>query len=188
MKWDLQAHRGSLRGGFTLVELLLVVCLSAIVMAVAIPSFRVAKRSPLAQATLDFEKACNEAKAQAVFKSIPMQLLIRGGGGEILVEPAPIGVMGATNGVSMSSFENFKNPSTDGTPSAVFHATLNDDIAFRKLLVNGLNMMDAELAAVRFYPNGTCDGLEAELQYRRIEARRLSLEIITSQLNVEAIQ
>ncbi|HTI70460.1 MAG TPA: prepilin-type N-terminal cleavage/methylation domain-containing protein [Candidatus Limnocylindria bacterium] len=186
MRWSGHDRRTG-RYGFTLIELLLVVGLSAIMMAIAIPVFRAAKRSPLAQATEDFSEACREARAQAVFKSMPMQLVIRGGGGEILVEPAPVGVMGATNGVSMSSFEPRVGSNADDTPGPQFHATLGDDLGFRKLYVNGVDMMNADLAAIRFYPNGTSDGMEAELQYRRIEARRLSLEIITGQLTVEAI-
>jgi prepilin-type N-terminal cleavage/methylation domain-containing protein len=181
-------HRGRSAQGFTLVELLVAISLAAIFMAIAVPVFRATKRGPLAQATLDFEQACREARSQAVIKNSPMQIVIRGGGGEILVEPAPVGVMGATNGVSLRSFEPRASESFDAPPQYLFHAKLDDDIGFRKLWVNGQDMMQAELAAIRFYPNGTSDALEAEVQYRRIDTRRLSLEMITGQLTVESIQ
>ncbi len=185
---QLRAVHSRLPPAFTLVELLVAISLAAIFMAIAIPAFRTTKRSAIAQATLDFEDACRNARAEAVLRNQPMQLVIRGGGGEILVEPAPVGVMGATNGVSMRSFEprsSYDGP--DAPPQSLFHAKLDDDLGFRKLWVNGQDMMQSELAAIRFYPNGTSDAMEAELEYRRLETRRLSLEMITGHLTVEAI-
>jgi hypothetical protein len=45
-----------------------------------------------------------------------------------------------------------------------------------------------DAAAIRFYPNGTCDALDAELQWQRREVRHITSELITGHLTVEDIR
>jgi type II secretion system protein H len=179
-----EGRRGG-RAGFTLVELLVVMFIMAIALTVAIPMLREVKRSPLAQATMDFEAACREARSRAILSGRPMQLVIRGGGGELAVEEAPAGVLGATNGVSALSFtEELASQQT----APVFSSRFSDEVGFRSIVVNQRNFMDAAATAVRFYPNGTCDQFEGELQWLRREARRLRLEVMTAMPEVEDIR
>jgi Tfp pilus assembly protein FimT len=177
------------RAAFTMIELVVAVMLVATMMFVAVPRFMSARKPPMAQALEAIENACNEARSRAILGNVPMQVVIYGAAGEILVEPAPTGVMGATNGVSTASFEAFQGAaaSDPGVRKAPFHAKLNDEVAFRSLTVNSQNMMNSELAAIRFFPNGTSDAMTGELSHLKnsIELKRLTLEVITARLSIE---
>ena len=177
--------------GFTLVELLVAVMLISVMMFVAVPRLMGLKKSPMVRALDAIEEACNEARSRAILGNRPMQVVIYGAAGEILVEPAPEGVMGATNGVSIASFEAMHQRDTlerSGKPP--FHAVLDSEVAFRKLTVNAQNMMFSELAAIRFFSNGTCDSMAGELTHLRSggEIKRLILEVITARLSIEGIR
>jgi hypothetical protein len=109
------------------------------------------------------------------------------------VEPAPEGVMGATNGVSMASFDRLRDSQdmqSGPMSKPPYHGQLNDDVAFRSLLVNGQNMMSSSLAAIRFFPNGTSDAMSAELSWLKggLEVKRLTLEVITARLSIEDLR
>lgn len=179
-------------GAFTMIELIVAVMLVAIMMFVAVPRFMSAQKPPMAQALEAIQNACNEARSRAILANVPMQVVIYGAAGEILVEPAPTGVMGATNGVSTASFEAFQGARVDDPTirRAPFHAKINDEVAFRSLSVNSQNMMNAELAAIRFFPNGTCDAMTGELSHLKtgLELKRLTLEVITARLSIEDLR
>lgn len=175
-------------GGFTMVELLVAVMLIAVLMFVAVPRMMGQRKSPMAETLEALENACNEARARAILGNRPMQVVLYGAAGEILVEPAPEGVSGATNGVSMASFEAFHGPEVEAARKRMpFHAKLNEDVAFRSLTVNSQDMMGADLAAIRFFPNGTSDAFVGELSHLRsgLELKRVSLEVITGRLGIE---
>jgi len=184
-------RRTARRAGFTMVELMVAVMLIAVMMFVAVPRMMGTRKSPMAQTLEAMENACNEARSRAVLGNRPMQVVIYGAAGEILVEPAPEGVVGATNGVSAASFEAFHNGSPDDAAGrAPYHAKLNDDVAFRSLSVNSRNMMNAEMAAIRFFPNATSDAFQGELSHLSSggELKRLTLEVITARLSIEDLR
>lgn len=174
---------------FTMIELVVAVMLVAVMMFVAVPRFMANKKGPMAEALEVMENACNEARARAIMGNRPMQVVLYGAEGRVLVEPAPEGVMGATNGVSMASFDRLRDSHPDSGPLSKppFSGQLNDEVAFRSLSVNGLDMMNSSLAAIRFFPNGTSDGMSAELSWlkRGLEVKRLTLEVITARLTIE---
>lgn len=179
------------RSAFTLVELLVAVMLIAVMMFVAVPRMMNVRKSPMAETLEALENACNEARSRAILGQRPMQVVLYGTGGEILVEPAPAGVSGATNGVSMASFDALHGPSAEEARGKTpFHAKLNEDVAFRRLRVNLQDMMGAELAAIRFFPNGTSDAFEGELSHLRngAELKRVELEVITARLAIEDVR
>lgn len=170
---------------FTLVEIMVVVGIFILTLALAFPALKEIKRSPIAQATKDFEDACREARLQAILKGRPMQLVIRDGGAEIIVEPAPEGILGATNGVSAIPMRD-RLPDEGVAP--IFFRHIHDEVAFRTIVVNQRDFINAVATAVRFYPNGTCDQFDGELQWMRREVRRLSLEVMTARLTVEDVR
>ncbi len=101
--------------------------------------------------------------------------------------------MGATNGVSMASFDRLRDGrafESGPLSKPPYHGQLNDDVAFRRLLVNGQDMMNSSLAAIRFFPNGTSDAMSAELSWLKagLEAKRLTLEVITARLSIEDLR
>ncbi len=162
--------------GFTLVELMVAITIGLIIIGLAVPMLRSVTRPPLAQATRDFLDACNEARSRAIMESRPMQIVIRDGGAEISVEAAPEGVVGATNGVSAVSFT--RRGEDDG-PAPFFAKRFDQDVAFESVVVNQRGFMDAPAAAVRFFPNGTADQFEGVISWRRSQARRLTVEVMT---------
>ena len=178
---------------FTMIELVVAVMLVAVMMVVAVPRFMGVKKSPMAEALEVMESACNEARARAIMGNRPMQVVLYGAEGRVLVEPAPEGVMGATNGVSMASFDRLReapDPGAGPLSKPPYHGQLNEDVAFRSLQVNGLDMMNSSLAAIRFFPNGTSDAMTAELSWlkRGLELKRLTLEVITARLSIEDLR
>ena len=178
---------------FTMIELVVAVMLVAVMMFVAVPRFMAGKKGPMAQALEVLETACNEARARAIMGNRPMQVVLYGAEGRVLVEPAPVGVMGATNGVSMASFDRLRDaetPASGPLSKPPFHGQLDDEVAFRSLTVNGMDMMNSSLAAIRFFPNGTSDAMTAELSWlkRGLELKRLTLEVITARLSIEDLR
>ncbi|MFM7556094.1 MAG: hypothetical protein ACKPAH_12475 [Verrucomicrobiota bacterium] len=178
---------------FTMIELVVAVMLVAVMMFVAVPRFMAVKKGPMASALEVMETACNEARARAIMGNRPMQVVLYGAEGRVLVEPAPEGVMGATNGVSMASFDRLRDAdalSSGPLSKPPFHGQLDDEVAFRSLRVNGMDMMGSSLAAIRFFPNGTSDAMSAELSWlkRGLELKRLTLEVITARLSIEDLR
>jgi len=178
---------------FTMIELVVAVMLVSVMMFVAVPRFMANKKGPMAEALEVMESACNEARARAIMGNRPMQVVLYGAEGRVLVEPAPEGVMGATNGVSMASFDRLRDSESMSSGPLVkppYHGQLNDDVAFRSLLVNGQNMMSSPLAAIRFFPNGTSDAMTAELSWLKggLDVKRLVLEVITARLSIEDLR
>ena len=114
-----------------------------------------------------------------------MQIVIREGGAEIVVEPAPEGVTGATNGVSAVSY--LRRGEDDG-PEPYFARRFPEGVAFEAVTVNQRNFMDAPAAAVRFFPNGTADQFDGVMSWRRSEARRLTVEVMTGIADVENVR
>ena len=80
-------------------------------------------------------------------------------------------------------------PSADGaaSPSPVFTARLNENVAVTLLYVNLKNRMDAEESRVHFYPNGTSDEFTIIIQAGN-GLRKVSLECVTALATVEVIQ
>ena len=176
-------------GAFTLIELMVAMAIIAISLAVAIPNLRQVVRSPIAQATKDILDATREARNRAIMLGKPMQLVIGADANHtwMLVEPAPVGVLGARNGVSSASFAERTAPDWDG-PKPLGQFTLHDDVAFRKLVVNGRDYLTtSDVTAIRFYPNGTADHCVAELTWLHREARRFTVEVMTGYVDVEDV-
>ena len=165
------------RRGFTLIELLVAIAIGLIILGLAVPVLREIRRPPLTQATKDFLDACSHARNRAIMEGVPTQLVIREAGAEISVEAAPYGVVGATNGVSPDAFAS---DSGQAGEAPTFLRRIDDpNVAFEAIFVNQRSFMDAPATAVRFFPNGTADQLDAVLSWRRSEARRLTIEAMT---------
>ena len=174
---------------FTLIELMVVMAIMVISLAVAIPNLRGIHRSPIAQATKDFLDAAREARNRAVMLGRPMQLVILADRDQtrLLIEPAPLGVLGATNGVNSAGLEARESATWDG-PKLAGSYTLPGEVAFRKLVVNGRDYISvSDATAIRFYPNGTADQSVSELQWLRREVRRFTVEVMTGYVDVQDV-
>ena len=177
------------RAAFTLIEIMVVMAIMAIALAVAIPNLRDIQRSPIAQATKDFLEAARKARNDAVMLGRPMQLVILADRDQtrLLIEPAPLGVLGATNGVSNAGLEARESATWDGSKLAGSY-TLPSEVAFRKLVVNGRDYIAiSDATAIRFYPNGTADQSVSEMQWLRKEARQFTVEVMTGYVDVQEV-
>jgi prepilin-type N-terminal cleavage/methylation domain-containing protein len=183
---------GFLRGrAFTLIELMVAIAIGALLMMTAIPFARKAQKTPLVRATLDLEEALRQARIKAILTGKAMQVVIYDNGGALGVEPVPNltpeqGFEAATEAQAEAGAAEASVADAGSKP--VFQARLHEEVAFRQLLVNGRNMMQEQATAVRFFPNGTSDALDAELQWLRREARRITLDVMTGLPRVEDVK
>ena len=172
----------SWRRAFTLIELLIVIGIMSIVMAIGIPSFvRALRKESLRKAVSDMVEGCSYARAQAILKSTPMELVIRAEGGHISVEP--LRQSEASSDVSEAS----EPRPAAASGSVQFSAQLPDDVAVKLLYVNFQDQMQAPEARVRFFPNGTCDEFTAILFSANGE-RKISVDVVTGLADVDVIR
>ena len=66
-----------------------------------------------------------------------------------------------------------------------YPAKLPEGVGIEAILANGLDATEAEVAEVRFYPNGTCDELSIVLLSENMERRNIWLEVVTALSTVE---
>src|SRR5262245_4232242 len=171
--------------GFTLIEIMMVVGILGMVLVMAMPGFiQAVKRDPLRQAMSDIEEACRRARAAAILRGSPMELVILAEGGQLNVVPAHDD--GAEqSGTSAETPEDVAQPSMDrsSSQSPAFSAHLPFDAVGIALFVN-LKEQTSE-ARVHFYPNGTSDEFQAIVTDLHGNVRTLSLECVTALATVE---
>ena len=146
----------------------------------------------MVRATNDLLEAFQQARVKAILSAHAMQVVIfvDDGGTGIGVESVP----------NLGPIERFESESDSGGAGSAevsglgkgdglaFSARLDDEVAFSRLLINGRSVDSADQAAViRFFPNGTSDALDAELQWLRQDVRRISLDIMTGQPEVRGL-
>jgi prepilin-type N-terminal cleavage/methylation domain-containing protein len=176
-------------GGFTLIEIMMVVGILGMVLAMGMPAFiQSIRRDPLRQAVSDIEEACSKARAAAILRGSPAELVIRAEGGQLNVVPARDDSAEQT-AASVEAPGQPAEPSADkaASQSPVFSARLNENVAVTLLYVNLKDQMEAEETRVHFYPNGTSDEFTMILQAGN-GTRKISLECVTALATVEVIQ
>jgi|SRR5437667_2465064 len=175
--------------GFTLIEIMMVVGILGMVLAMGMPAFiRSIRRDPLRQAVSDIEEACSKARAAAILRGSPAELVIRAEGGQLNVVPAREDSAEQT-AASVEALGQPAEPSADkaASQSPVFSARLNENVAVTLLYVNLKDQMEAEETRVHFYPNGTSDEFTMIVQAGN-GMRKISLECVTALATVEVIQ
>ena len=175
--------------GFTLIEIMMVVGILGMVLPMGMPAFiRSIRRDPLRQAVSDIEEACSKARAAAILRGSPVELVIRAEGGQLNVVPARDDNAEQT-AASVEALGQPAEPSADkaASQSPVFSARLNENVAVTLLYVNLKDQMEAEETRVHFYPNGTSDEFTMIVQAGN-GMRKISLECVTALATVEVIQ
>jgi hypothetical protein len=161
-------------------------------MMTAIPYAREIRKPPLVRAVNAVVEACRQARIKAILSDRPMRVVFSEGGRVISVQPVsnsgPSFIQ--VPGINSSTPETVESADVRPTSSQGFEATLDDGVAFAWLLVNGhgfiANVFDRDQLEVRFFPNGTSDALDAQLEGENRDAQRITLDIMTGQPTVEA--
>ena len=177
---------------FTLIEIMIVVGIIGVIGAAGIPAFvKLVSPEPLRKAVNDIVEGFSHARAQAIFRGVPMELVIRAADGTLSVQAAPPPA-GSTNGSSGAVEIKFGSlPSAASVAAAdsahTFAAKLGDTIGIQLLYVNFVDQMQAEETHVRFYPNGTCDDFTMVLQGDG-GVKKITLEVVTSLADIETLR
>ena len=176
------------RGGFTLIELMVVIGIMGMVLALGVPPFmRSMQKDSLRQAVSDITEGCAAARAQAILRGVPVDLVFRVAATlEVSVESGP-NTGNDQAGSGGASGEVWSDTAAAKSPH--FSAHVHEDVEVKLLDVNFKNqlILDTDDIHVHFYPNGTSDEFTIVVQTGR-GIRKISLECVTGLANMEVIR
>jgi prepilin-type N-terminal cleavage/methylation domain-containing protein len=169
---------------FTLIEIMIVVAIMAICMTMSAPIiYRAFHREALAQTVKDIMEVCSNARARAIMSGTMTEVIFHPKDKRLEVSGGA-GKAASSSPAAGGAVEVAGNPAPSGSGLS---AQIPDSI---DLQVLGINLVDyveigAEVARVRFYPNGTCDELTLILRsVDPVEQRGITLEVTTSLASV----
>ena len=171
--------------GFTLIELMIVIGIMGIVMTMGMPMvFKLWHKAPMIKAVRDVTEVLSRARARAILQNTvanvtfhPRERTMQVGGAASPVRPTH-SMFDDLGGVAVSP---------PPPPASGLSATLDSSISIEMLDVNLTEYKDADVAQVRFFPNGTCDELTLILHSDKGEWYKITLEITTSLATVGPI-
>lgn len=174
------------RSGFTLIEIMMVVAIGLLVLGMGLPPFvRGMKKEGLRKGVSDMVEACSHARAQAILRGRPVELVIRENGA-ISVEALQLGRRADPEAMDQEPLFS-TGPAESRKDVERFSATLSDDVAIKLLYVNFQDLMEEPEARVRFFPNGTSDEFTVIL-FASSGEHKISLDVVTALADVEVIR
>src|SRR5436190_1792098 len=125
-------------GGFTLIEIMMVVGILGMILAMGMPAFvQSIRKDPLRQTVGDLETACSKARETAILRGLPVELVIRAEGGQLTVVPARDDNAGRTAAGEEAPGQPSEEPADRAaSQSPVFSGRLNENVAVTLLYVN----------------------------------------------------
>jgi len=178
-QWRLEVGpvRRARAGGFTLMEIMIVIAIMAIVMTVGIPSMmRALERDDLARAVHDTIEGGKTARDRAILQGIPYEFILRENG-QMDVHPLP-----PEQRISTTVDSKAASKKSEGAPYSGFPRKLGEDVIIQLIDVNFVDHMKDEQAQVRFFPNGTCDEFTVVYSWKG-KQRTVTADIVTGELS-----
>ncbi len=153
-------------GGFTLMELMVVVGIIGFIMAMGAPTlYHIFHHEGFGKTVEDTMELCSTARAQAILQGAPASIVFYPRQRRCeLAGTAPAGA-------------------PRNSPAKV---QFGDNVNIKMLDVNLQEYRDADSVRVRFFPNGTCDEMTLILLSDKNEWRNISLEITTGLASLDS--
>ena len=169
------------RGGFTLIEIMIVVGIMAVVLTMGVPIvYRLVNKEPMRKAVSDIVEVCSEARRRAILSGAETKL--------VFFPDGRIEVTGGGHSAPASSADEIGNAGSANIPTAPGGAgsvRLPDNIAYELLTVDHIDYRDRDSMSVSFRANGTCDELILILLSDKNERAKIWTEVTTGLASVE---
>jgi prepilin-type N-terminal cleavage/methylation domain-containing protein len=179
---------GSLRyggRGFTLIELMIVIAIMLIVMTMSVPLvYKMWHKEALNKAVRDVVEVCSNARAQAILKGTMTEVVFHPADRRLEVSAPAAPAPKPSPSEPWTPIEVVTQPAPPPPPNSGLSAQLSEKITIQMLDVNLTPYKDADVARVRFYPNGTCDELNLVLLSDNGVQVGIDLEVTTGLANV----
>ncbi|HVY69186.1 MAG TPA: type II secretion system protein [Verrucomicrobiae bacterium] len=177
-------------GGFTLIEIMVVIGVMMLVMAIAMPAMlKAVNKEGMRKAVSDVMEGCSFARDMAILQDHPMDMVIHSADGSINVERAQLPRnQDSITGNGSLSLMDIEEQQAPPPPQRSFSGRLPEDIRVTFLDVNFRDQMKSETARVRFYPNGTSDEFTIVMEGPNGETRKISLEVVTGLPDMQVIR
>ncbi len=166
------------RGGFTLIEIMMVIGLIGIMFTVGIPTFaRAHNQRPMRNATEQLMEVLHTARAQAI---------IQGATVELQVDPQEF-TFNVVVGRSTELDQRVAGGSA-ATGRGRFQTKLPPEVGIELIDVNFVPYRDEARAVVHFYSNGTSEEFSVVIRSLQGEFRRLFVDPITGRADYEVMR
>lgn len=177
-----RARAATCARGFTLIEVMVVVGIMGMILAAGIPSlYKLAQKEGMRKVTSDVVEVCSKARAQAIFRGTPVDVIFhpRERRMEVGSVAAPVSEAGAP-------VIEAERPAV--SPATGQSAQIPDDMMIEMLDINLSEYRESEWARVRFFPNGTSDEMTLVLHSSKNEWKKITLEVTTGLASVDNVQ
>jgi prepilin-type N-terminal cleavage/methylation domain-containing protein len=155
---------------FTLIEIMMVVAILGLIMAMGVPGILAGLREePMRKAVNDVVEICGHARAMAILSGQTTTVVFHPHDGTIDGGNAPAGSVSTRNSGKVTTSAQFEN-----------------GIIIETLDINLIEDKDAEIAGVRFFPNGTSDEMTLILHSGE-DWRKITLEVTTALASATAV-